>query len=332
MDTSKARKGEGELELSRGGIERNRLLIISAIVVVAVLLPLILLNTVLANHSPTITSLEAEPERILASESCQIVCTASDPDGDELSYDWSASGGEVSGKGAMVTWTAPNSTGSYDVTAEVTDGRGGAVMDNVTITVRANEPPSIMSLAADADWSTPLGTIQVTCDASDPDGDELTYEWAATGGNISGTGPEVIWTAPEETGMYHVTAVVKDRHGAEDTKSVILHVATGTAPIIEDLIVTADHKYLKKTPEGYKVGRIQEFAIECIVSNTDGELVYEWSCDGGEISGEGSLINWTAPDVSGEVTVTVVVTDIADNVVSESVILEVVSCSACTFG
>jgi hypothetical protein len=332
METNKAKKREERLELSRGGVRRNRLVIISAIVVVAVLLPLILLNTVLANHEPAIASLEAEPGRILTSGDCQIVCTASDSDGDELSYDWSASGGETNGQGAAVIWTAPNATGSYDVTVTVTDGRGGEVTDDVTITVRANEPPTITGLAADAYWSTPSGTIQVTCNASDPDGDELSYEWSATGGNISGTGPEAIWTAPEETGTYQVTAVVKDGHGAEDTESVILSVATGTPPIIEDLIVTADHKYLKKTATGYKVGKIQEFAIECIVSDTGGELVYEWSCDGGEISGEGSLITWTAPDVSGEVTVTVVVTDVADNIVSESVILEVVPCSVCAFG
>jgi hypothetical protein len=332
MVTNKKKKREGELELSRGGIKRNRLVIISAVVVVAVLLPLILLNTVLANHPPTIASLEAEPERILTSGKSQIVCTASDSDGDELSYDWSASGGEIRGEGAEITWTAPDSAGSYDVTVTVTDGRGGELMDDITITVRGNEPPIITGLTTDTDWSTPYGTIQVTCNASDPDGDELSYEWSATAGSISGTGTFVSWTAPEETGTYYITAVVKDGHGEEDTKSVILSVATGNPPIIESLIVTAEHKYLKKTATGYKVGKIQEFNIECIVSNTDGELVYEWSCDGGEISGEGSLINWTAPDVAGKVTVTVVVTDVADNIVSESVILEVVSCSPCTFG
>jgi hypothetical protein len=332
MVTNKKKKREGELELSRGGIKRNRLVIISAVVVVAVLLPLILLNTVLANHPPTIASLEAEPERILTSGKSQIVCTASDSDGDELSYDWSASGGEIRGEGAEITWTAPDSAGSYDVTVTVTDGRGGELMDDITITVRGNEPPIITGLTTDTDWSTPYGTIQVTCNASDPDGDELSYEWSATAGSISGTGTFVSWTAPEETGTYYITAVVKDGHGEEDTKSVTLGVATGNPPIIESLIVTAEHKYLKKTATGYKVGKIQEFNIECIVSNTDGELVYEWSCDGGEISGEGSLINWTAPDVAGKVTVTVVVTDVADNIVSESVILEVVSCSPCTFG
>ncbi len=331
MRTNKATKREGELELSRGGVRRNRVVIISAVIVVAALLPLILFNTVLANHKPAITSLEAEPGRTLPSGNSQIVCTASDSDGDELSYGWSASGGEMSGEGAVVTWTAPESAGSYDVTVTVTDGRGGEVMDDVTVTVRDNEPPTVASLAADADWSTPLGTIQVTCTASDPDGDELSYEWSSSGGNITGTGPEVIWTAPEEAGMYQVTAVVKDGYSAEDTKSVVLSVATGTPPIIEDLIVTADHKYLKKTATGYKVGKANEYYIECIASNTSGELVYEWSYDGGEISGEGSLITWTSPDIESDVTVTVVVTDVADNSVSKSIILNVVRCSACIF-
>ena len=331
MRTNKATKREGELELSRGGVRKNRLVIISAVIVVAALLPLILFNTVLANHPPAITGLEAEPGRILPAGNSQIVCTASDSDGDELSYGWAASGGEINGEGAVATWTAPDSAGSYDVTVTVTDGRGGEVMGDVTITVRDNEPPEISSLAAGADWSTPLGTIQVTCTASDPDGDELSYEWSTTGGDISGTGTAVTWTAPEEADMYQVTAVVKDGYGAEDTKSVVLSVATGTPPIIEDLIVTADHKYLKKTATGYKVGKTQEYYIECIASNTSGELVYEWSYDGGEISGEGSMTTWTASDVSGEVTVTVVVTDVADNIVSKSVILEVVPCSACIF-
>ena len=331
MRTNKATKRERELQLSGGGVRKNRLVIISAVIVVAALLPLLLFNTVLANHKPAITSLEAEPGSILPSGNSQIVCTASDSDGDELSYGWSASGGEISGEGAVATWIAPDSAGSYDVTVTVTDGRGGEVTNQITIAVRANEPPTITGLAAGADWSTPLGTIQVTCTASDPDGDELSYEWSSSGGSITGTGPEVIWTAPEEAGIYDVTAVVKDGYGAEDMKSVILSVATGTPPIIEDLIVTADHKYWKETATGYKVGKANEYYIECIASNTSGELVYEWSYDGGEISGEGSLITWTSPDIESDVTVTVVVTDVADNSVSKSIILNVVRCSACIF-
>jgi len=317
-------------------MNRKRYLVITVIVVAAVLLT-ILLNTILANHLPAITSLEAEPERVLPSGSCQITCNATDRDGDELSYNWSASEGEINGEGATVTWTAPNFVGFYDVTVNVTDGRGGEVTSTKTIEVRINKPPEIDSLTADAVWTLRSGNLQVICDASDPDGDELSYEWAATGGNISGTGPEVTWTAPQELGIYDITIVVKDGHGREDTRSVSLSVTLGTPPTIEDLIVTADHKYLKENGTGYdyKVGKEQKYNIKCTVSDTSSVVSYNWSYEDGEISdisGDTSMITWTAPNTSSKVTITVIVSDVAGNSVSKSVVLYVESCSPCTFG
>lgn len=242
MVTKKTTTREGELELSRGGAKKNRLVIISAVIVLAAVLPLILFNTVLANHRP-VARLGVQSGTIRLGESRQIICVATDADGDELTYNWSATGGVISGQGVMVTWTAP-----------------------------------------------------------------------------------------EEIGIYHVTVVVTDGHGGEDTRSIYLSAVIGTPVTIEDLIVTAEHQYLKKTATGYKVGKTKEYDIECITANTSAELVYEWSCTGGQISGEGSMITWTAPDVSVEITVTVVVTDVADNTVSKSIILDVVPCSACIFG
>jgi hypothetical protein len=115
-------------------MNKKRYLVIVGIAAAAVLLS-ILFYTMLTNHRLAITSLEAEPDRVLPSGSCQIVCTASDHDGDELSYNWSADEGGITGEGATVTWTAPNSEGSYNVTVTVTDSRGGEVMNQVTITV-----------------------------------------------------------------------------------------------------------------------------------------------------------------------------------------------------
>ena len=314
-------------------MNKKRLPVIIVIVVVAVLLA-ILFDTMLANHRPAITGLEA-PERVLPLGICQIMCTASDRDGDELSYNWSASGGNISGTGASVNWTAPDSEGFYDVTVWVTDGRGVEVMKQITIIVRANTSPSINSLVADADWTTPSGSLQMACNATDPDGDELSYEWTATEGDISGMGAVANWTAPEEIGIYHVTVVVTDDHGSSDTRILPTIVATGQPPIIEALLVTKDrygHCYLKTYSWGYKVGKAQKYDIECIVSDTSGEVSYNWSCDGGELSGEGSMITWTAPNISGSVTVTVIVSDIAGNMMTKNIVLNVVGCSACTFG
>jgi len=317
-------------------MSKKRVLIIVVIVVAAVLLA-ILIDELLANHQPAI-SLEAKPERVIPSGSCQIICTASDRDGDELSYNWTASEGAIKGEGATVTWTAPSSTGSYNVTVTVTDGRGGEVTNQITITVRTNKPPTITSLAADADWTLPSGSLQVTCTASDFDDDELSYEWTATGGDISGTGAVVNWTAPEEVDIYDITVVVTDGYGGSDTDSVPISVVTEQPPIIEGLEITKDrygHCYLKPYSGGYKVGKGQNYDIECIVEDVGIELFYEWSCDDGEIfetSEGGSMISWTAPNTSDEVTITVIVSDIAGNKAVKNLLLTVVSCSTCTFG
>jgi hypothetical protein len=324
---------------SRGDklMSKKRWLVIVVIVAVVVLLA-ILFDTMLANHRPIITSLEAEADWTTLSDSLHVTCNASDPDGDELSYNWSASGGGINGEGATVTWTAPDAVGYYNVTVTVTDGRGGEVMKQVTITVRPSMPPTIVSLTADADWTTPSGSIQVTCTAFDPEGDELSYKWSTTGGDISGTGAAINWTAPEKVGIYHVTVVVTDSHGSSATNLLPISVATEQPPTVEPLLITKDrygHCYLLPYLGGYKVGKGQKYDIECIVSDTSGEVSYNWSWDGGElseVSEDGSMITWTAPNTSGYITVTVIVSDIAGNMVSKSIILDVVQCSACTFG
>jgi hypothetical protein len=181
-------------------------------------------------------------------------------------------------------------------------------------TTVTNRLPIITSLEADAEWIGPSSSLQMTCIASDPDGDELSYEWIATGGDISGTGAVATWTAPEEVGMYDITVVVDDGRGGRDTGFLTTIASNGTPPSIQNLVVTAkEPKYLKITSTGYKVGKTKEYYIECVASAMNGEPVYEWSCNGGEISSAGSLITWIAPNTSGYVTVTAKVFDDAAN-------------------
>ena len=209
----------------------------------------------------------------------------------------------------------------------------GVLLTASSCTTPINRRPIITSLEAEAEWTIPSGSLQVTCNASDPDGDELSYEWITTGGDISGTGAVAVWTAPEEVGMYDITVVVDDGRGGEDMGFLTGIASNGPPPSIQNLTVTAQEpKYLKTTSAGYKVGKTKEYCIECIASGTGGELVYEWSCNGGEISGAGSLVTWTAPDTEGDITVTVKVFDVLANWVKKSIVFEVVSCSPCEFG
>jgi hypothetical protein len=210
---------------------------------------------------------------------------------------------------------------------------GAVLLLASSCTAVANRLPTITNLEAEAQWIAPSGSVQLTCTASDPDDDGLSYEWTATGGHISGTGAAPIWTAPGEVGMYDISVVVDDGHNGKDTASLTLIASNGSPPTIENLTVTAkEPTYLKTTSTGYKVGKTKEYYIECIASAVSGGLIYEWSSNGGEVSGAGSLITWTAPNTSGYVTVTAKVFDDAGNWVKRNVLFEVVDCSPCEFG
>jgi hypothetical protein len=176
----------------------------------------------IANQLPVISSLEIVTEgEINPGATAQLRCNAVDPDDDELSYSWSADGGTISGLGAAASWTAPDEPGTYTITVEISDGDNIAT-DQIFITVlEQNTPPIIESLSTDCPKVRPAGTGTITCVASDPDGDELTYTWTAERGTISGEGSVVTWTAPGEYGEYLVTVTVSDGRGGEVTSSKV---------------------------------------------------------------------------------------------------------------
>lgn len=321
--------------------------LIVAVVVGVVVLVSVVLSAGPAHQPPVIASLEVKSDRVFPSGSTEIVCTASSPGGRELGYEWSASGGDIQGTGANITWIAPDSEGTYTVSVNVTDTRGATAADSVGINVTSNRPPDIDSLTSDALWTLPSGSLQVACNASDPDGDDLSYRWEYEAGEISQVsedGSVISWTAPEEPGQYSITVTVTDGHGGSDTETLSVKVMPDQPPIIEGLVISHDRCYLQEASFGYYVGREQEYAIECIVSDTVPgttmerfyDLFYEWEWQEGEVSetsADGSMITWIAPDESVyRTTITVTVSDMAGNTASASVDLSVVACSVCRFG
>jgi len=284
------------------------------------------------NHPPSITDLKAETDIVLSSGSCQVECIALDSEGEELNYEWEASGGHISGKGPKVTWVAPEEPGEYTVSVHVTDEDSNEATRSITISVRKNHPPQIDSLRTSSEMVVPSGNCTITCAAFDPNGDKLSYIWSASSGNISTTGPVITWTAPETAGNYTITVEVIDDVGGKSTSSLSIDVVLNNPPIIENLIVTAEHKYLKEIPEGYKILKAKSYDIECIASDPENdELLYEWSTDGHNISAEGSVITWTAPFQGGEVTITVTVSDSIGGIASKNIIFEVATCAPCAF-
>jgi len=89
------------------------------------------------NQPPVISSLEAKYINVDPRAASEIRCLASDPDGDELDFKWSCTGGDLSGAGTVVTWRAPNSYGDYHVMVIVKDTNGGSAQAILTLSVVA---------------------------------------------------------------------------------------------------------------------------------------------------------------------------------------------------
>ncbi len=72
-----------------------------------------------------------------ATEQVELNAIACDPDGDNMLYTYSASGGRISGDGATAKWNLAGVTrpGSYTVSVEVDDGCGCISFSSATVTL-----------------------------------------------------------------------------------------------------------------------------------------------------------------------------------------------------
>ncbi len=172
------------------------------------------------NQPPVISSLTPAQSQVYPLSIIEIQCVASDPDGDAISYAWSTTGGKFTGTGPTVSWIAPEYYGTYEVTVTVQDDKGNSTIKSITLRVVANRDPQILSLVAAADTVLPDEQSTITCLASDPDGDALSYSWRATDGNIIGVGATVTWIAPDREGEFTITVTVDDGKGGQNAGDV----------------------------------------------------------------------------------------------------------------
>ena len=89
------------------------------------------------NNSPIITSLIPEADSVFVGDSIFVIASATDQDGDPLTFQWSASGGTISGDDDVdpeaIIWTAPSTGGAHTITVTVSDGRGGQSSQGVGV-------------------------------------------------------------------------------------------------------------------------------------------------------------------------------------------------------
>lgn len=92
-----------------------------------------------ANRPPTVKA-QCNPCMVEVGKSSTVTADAQDPDGDPLTYRWSAPSGTLANPAERSTlWTAPNQEGTVPVTVTVNDGKGGTASD--TVNIQVTRPP-----------------------------------------------------------------------------------------------------------------------------------------------------------------------------------------------
>lgn len=176
------------------------------------------------NQAPTCSNIS--PVNGVAGVALNFTASASDPNGDPLSYSWDF------GDGGTSTDVAPVhsfvSAGSYSVNLSVDDGNGGSASCNAQVTVTqappANQTPQCSGITPTAGQAGVAISFSAT--ASDPDGDPLGYTWDFGDGLTStAMSPTHSFTT---AGIYLVSLTVNDGKG--ESASCETDVAIAAAP------------------------------------------------------------------------------------------------------
>jgi hypothetical protein len=93
-------------------------------------------NNTPVNHAPVINQVNVTPSTVQAGQSAVVTVSATDQDGDAMTYTYSGPG-TISPNGAMATWTPPSVAGSHTITVTARDGElaSSPMTGYVTVTV-----------------------------------------------------------------------------------------------------------------------------------------------------------------------------------------------------
>jgi len=268
-----------------------------------------------SNEGPIIESVSATPTTIQTGGLISVQSTARDPNvGDTLTYAWTASAGTFSNPTHPgSSWTAPATPGVVTLTLTVSDNRGasssvslavnvvsGSGDGSAVLDVHFNSWPRVSALSASATRLDPGQSTTVAANASDSDGDALSYQWAATcAGSWTSASSRTASFSPSvlpagACNNCQLTVTVSDGRGGQTTGSVALCVSTTTASRFPPTLIRAYQSALTAQPA-------QALAFEVTASDPQSSsLTFSWSASAGTVgtaqgSADTSRVSWTAP-------------------------------------
>lgn len=185
--------------------------------------------------SPPIT---ASSSQLVRGAQATINVSASDQDGDGVVYVYSLTGSAGGGlsltldtptSSASATYTAPvDAIGTDTISVVARDGRGVEIAAQTINIETINRAPVIQNFVHVEAGVARNGTTGLEVQATDADGDDLTYSFAilsgegSLGGTDSASGKT--YTAGTEFGTAELQATVEDAYGATDTATWLVYV------------------------------------------------------------------------------------------------------------
>ena len=178
-------------------------------------------------------SITASATTVCPGDAVRLSSNASDPEGHQLSYQWSVNGSNESGGGAQYTFT-PSAAGNYQIGLHVADSTDAARSGNAAaVSIHANSysAPAVSGVTANPSTLDrgQSAALHVTAAGSDCSG-TLTYSWAAAEGAVTGTGPNAQFDSSSvafnegdrtrpQTKEVRITATVTDSKGGSGNAS-----------------------------------------------------------------------------------------------------------------